>query len=120
MKLAFPLLAMLFSSCATQAPVKPPPFSGKFHNACVPEAIAMAEGLREAGVRSDVLMIGTSRWSHAVAVYVYPKKSSRVWAWDNERGSIPLYVSADPYLVARSWISRAQINEPIRFAEYLR
>ena len=87
--LAALLIAFVLVGCST-APVSDPEISGKFSNACLPEAAIMAETLRKNGIDAKVVIIRSKKWSHAVAAYVYPIDSNQIWAWDSKYKSIKL------------------------------
>jgi hypothetical protein len=59
---------------------------GYYDNSCLPTAIAFREGLKSKDVWSEVLVYqfvenGATR-GHAMCVYTYPSKSSKVWTYD--------------------------------------
>ena len=81
------LIAFVLVGCST-APVSEPEISGKFSNACLPEAAIMAENLRKNGIDAKVVIIRSEKWSHAAAAYVYPIDSNQIWAWDSRYKSI--------------------------------
>jgi hypothetical protein len=87
--LAALLIAFVLVGCST-APVSEPEISGRFNNACLPEAAIMAETLRKNGIDSKVIIIKSEKWSHAVTAYVYPTDSNQIWAWDSKYKSIKL------------------------------
>ena len=78
--LAIAILA--FAGCTT-LPVEQPAFAGRYKNACLPEAIAMAQGLKEKAIQTRVLRIQTKDWGHAVCVYLYPTGANKLYAWDS-------------------------------------
>ena len=53
------IACLLLAGCGTNPPVHAPVWSAEHRNACVPEAAAMAQGLRGAGIQAHVLLIYT-------------------------------------------------------------
>lgn len=100
------LLGLMVAGCAS-APVGEPEFAGRFGNACVPEAIAMVEGLRGKGIEARVVIFraSTQASGHAVATYMWPKGQNQLWAWDSTWGSIRLRAWwGEPENIARAWM----------------
>jgi len=83
------LFAVLLVGCQYQ-PVSEPEVSGKFNNACLPEAAIMTESLKQCGINAEVIIVTEARWSHAVVAFVYPADSEDVWVWDSKYKSIKL------------------------------
>ena len=91
MKPALIALCLLLAGCATQPPVAKPAWAGKLNNACLPEAAAMVEGLREHNIKSKVVVFNYSGMkAHAIAVYMYPTGTNQLWGWDSTWASIRL------------------------------
>ena len=102
-------IVILLTGCATNPPVEPDAWVGKYGNACLPEAISMAQGLRANGIQARVLNIHTHEFGHAVCVYLYPPGENKLWAWDSYWKSIRLRAYwDDPMGVARAWLRWTQ------------
>lgn len=98
------LIAALFllAGCAS---VKEPSFAGRYKNACVPEAAAMAESLKGYGIQAKVLLVFTPEWTHAVSVYLYPSGDNRLWVWDSYWKSLRTRTYFDdPNGIATKWL----------------
>ena len=114
------IACLCLAACGTPPPVAEPAFAGHMHNACVPEAAAMCEGLHGAGITARVLIITTPTWRHAVCVYLYPSGENRLWVWDSTWKSINVRAFIDdPDQVARSWMVATRRTIPVTSAEYL-
>lgn len=97
--------AIFLTSCTTTPPVDTPPWIGKMKNACLPEAIAMAQGLTSSGIQAKVLTIRTPQWGHAVCVYMYPPGENKLHVWDSHWKSIRLRAWwNDPHSIAQAWM----------------
>jgi hypothetical protein len=101
--IAIAILALV--GCST-LPVNEPSFSGRYKNACLPEAIAMAQGLREKAIQARVLRIQTKDWGHAVTVYLYPTGANKLYVWDSYWKSVNLRAwYYDPASIANAWLA---------------
>lgn len=119
MKHALAIVLLLLAGCATNPPVNAPVWSAEHRNACVPEAAAMAQGLRDADIPAHVLIIQTATWTHAVAVYLYGSPS-QVWVWDSTWKSLAVRAYFDnPAQVARAWVAIIKPGTEIVAAKYL-
>ena len=97
-------IILTITGCST-IPVDEPSFVGKYRNACLPEAIAMTQGLKQAGIQARVVKISTNKWNHAICVYLYPSGSNTLWGWDSYWKSNRLRAfSDDPNSIANAWI----------------
>jgi hypothetical protein len=106
MKSVFAVLALLLAACTSKPPVDAPPWVGRYKNACLPEAISMAQGLEREGIQARVLSIHTADWGHAVCVYLYPSGKNRLWVWDSHWKSVRLRAWWDsPESIARAWMA---------------
>lgn len=78
------------SGCASNphAPVASDEVIGDYDNACLPEAVIMAQALRRNGIKARVLIISGDGWSHAVTAYQYPPDKGRIWCWDSDEQSV--------------------------------
>lgn len=83
-------LALLFSilivGCA--APKNPEQWMTRERNACLPTAIAMAEGLKRQGIQARVLVYSyqanNRTVGHAVTAYLYPAGKNILYTYDFE------------------------------------
>jgi len=98
-------LISLLAGCTATPPVAAPPWVGRFQKACLPEAAAMAQGLRGSGIQARVLSIHTVEWGHAVCAYLYPPGQNRLWVWDSYWQSVPLRAWWEsPASIAEAWM----------------
>lgn len=105
MKFILAIVIVALAGCASP-PVNEPSFAGRYKNACLPEAIAMAQGLREKSIQTRVLRIQTKDWGHAVTVYLYPTGANRLYVWDSYWKSINLRAwYNDPTGIANAWLN---------------
>lgn len=112
------ILFLLLAGCQHNPPIDSPPWVGEYKNACLPEAIAMTEGLKKVGIEAKVLIIATPKWRHAVCVYTYKNKT---WVWDSYWKSISVFATMErPDLVAQNWVRFTSSGLPIKEAEYLK
>jgi hypothetical protein len=118
-----PLLAaclLLLAACAVTPPAPEPEFAMRYGNACLPEAIAMAQSLRAHQITAKVLGIYTPTWGHAVCVYMYPPGQNKMWAWDSYWKSLRVRAwSDDADSVARNWLAQTHFGTPLTRAEFL-
>jgi hypothetical protein len=105
MKYLLAIAIVALAGCTT-LPVEQPAFAGRYKNACLPEAIAMTQGLKQAGIQARVLRISTNKWNHAICVYLYPSGSNTLWGWDSYWKSNRLRAFSDePNSIAKAWIN---------------
>lgn len=110
MRLLIAIAIVALAGC-TSLPVEQPSFAGRYRNACLPEAIAMAQGLREKAIQTRVLRIQTKDWGHAVCVYLYPTGANKLYAWDSYWQSINLRAwYNDPRGIATEWLNYTHTN----------
>lgn len=116
-KFALLALVLVLAGCASVPPVAVAPWVGRYKNACLPEAVAMQAGLEGAGIKSKVLVIETSRWNHAVCVYVY---RDRLFVWDSywKSNQVRAWID-DPSMVARKWLDWVNQDVLLLKAYYL-
>jgi hypothetical protein len=113
------IIALFLAGCAT-APVSEPPIAGQYKNACLPEAIMMAQALKESGVNARVLGIYTPKIGHAICVYLYPSGKNQLWGWDSHWKSLRLRAySDDAEGIARAWLRWAHPGEPLNKAIFI-
>ncbi len=107
--------AILGAACSAL----PDPSTGK-RNACLPEAIMMVEALKDKDVQAKVLLLETPQFSHALATYLYPPGSNKLWGWDSTWKSLRLRAwTQDPESVAKAWLERTHPNLPLSKASFL-
>jgi hypothetical protein len=105
MKFLLTLILIALAGCTT-IPVEQPSFVGRYKNACLPEAIAMVQGLKEKSIQTRVLRIQTKEWGHAVCVYLYPTGANKLYVWDSYWQSINLNAwYNDPVGIATKWLN---------------
>jgi hypothetical protein len=119
MKYLLSAIILILAGCALP-PAEEPSFAGKYRNACLPEAIAMTQNLRHAGIQARVLRIGTNKWNHAICVYLYQPGSNTLWGWDSYWKSNRLIaLSSDPHSIARMWLRVTASDATLVSAEFL-
>lgn len=106
-------------ACTSKPPVGTPPWIGTMKNACLPEAIAMTQGLKREGIQARVLSIHTKDWGHATCAYLYPPGQNKLWVWDSQWQSVPLRAWwNDPYDIAQVWMAWRYDETPITSAYF--
>jgi hypothetical protein len=119
MKYLLSAIILILAGCS-MPPVAEPSFAGKYRNACLPEAIAMSQGLKSHGIQSRVLRIGTNKWNHAICTYLYEPGSNTLWGWDSYWKSNRLRAFADdPYSIARAWMIATMSDAVLLNAQFL-
>ena len=113
------LLAL--TGCATNdpAPVAADEVIGDYDNACLPEAVMMAQALRRNGIKARVLIMSGDGWSHAVTAYQYPPGEGRIWCWDSDEQSVPVsarWTSSE--ILAGAWMRACQRQQRIVRARF--
>jgi hypothetical protein len=97
------LLALILSGC-TAAPRNAEQWMARERNACLPTAVAMAEGLRRQGIQARVVRYAYTAQGrtagHAITAYLYPPGSNTLWSYDYEG----------------SWRTRAFWDDPMGIA----
>lgn len=84
----------------------------------MPQAVALTEGLRVKGVNARVLLIGTSRWKHAIVCFDYDPGSNQLWTWDANWKSIRIRSRLNADSCARAWL-QATSGAGLVWAEWL-
>jgi hypothetical protein len=105
MKILVSIFVILLTSCTSTPPVDQPQFAGKYKNACLPEAIAMTQALKQSGIQAKVLIVNTPKFSHALTCYLYPSGQNKLWVWDSYWKSMNLrafWFNSDS--VAKEWL----------------
>lgn len=113
------LLAL--TGCATNdpTPVAPDAVIGDYANACLPEAVIMAQALRRNGIKARVLIMSGDGWSHAVTVYQYPPEKGRIWCWDSDEQSVPVSARwTSSKILADAWLRACQRQDHIVQARF--
>lgn len=123
MKRVLITIAILLVGCQT-VPTNPEREAEKQINACLPNAIIMAQALRRQDVWAKVLIV---KWDiqqkingHAYTIYLYPPGQNQLWSYDRDWGSMRVRALKDNvYDVARRANHSRNINWPLRSAEYI-
>lgn len=116
----FFVIPIIFLVGCTSFPIEQPAFIGRYRNACLPEAIAMAQGLREKSIQTRVLRIQTKDWGHAVCVYLYPTGANRLYVWDSYWQSINLRAWFDnPASIANAWLNYTHPDKQLVNANFI-
>jgi hypothetical protein len=86
MKIITFLILAFFVGCV--GPTNPEEWMTRERNACLPTAIAMAEGLKRQNIQARVLIYNYRKQGrqqgHAVTVYLYPAGKNTLWTYDYE------------------------------------
>ena len=79
-------LSLLLVGCA--GPTNPEAWMTRERNACLPTAIAMAQGLDRQGIPARVVRYSYTRdgrpVGHAITAYLYPPGANQLWTYDYE------------------------------------
>ena len=119
MKYLVPILLFL-AGCTSNPPVNQPEFVGKYKNACLPEAIAMTQALKQSGIQAKVLIVNTPKFSHALTCYLYPTGQNNLWVWDSYWKSMNLrafWFSSDS--VAKEWLKWCAPDATLTGSQFL-
>jgi hypothetical protein len=117
-------LLVLFLVGCTSVPKNPESEAEKQINACLPNAIIMAQALRRQNVWAKVLVV---RWNregringHAYTVFLYPPGQNQLWSYDRDWGSMRVRAyKDDPLGIARQANNQRNLYWPLTQAEYL-
>lgn len=117
------LLVLLLVGC-TSVPKNPEAEAEKQINACLPNAIIMAQALRRQDVWAKVLMVKWNKTGningHAYTIYLYPPGKNQLWSYDRDWGSMRIRVFKDNAVeVARQANSQRNLNWPLTSAVYI-
>jgi hypothetical protein len=96
-------------------------------NACLPTAITMNHGLRNATKWSEVLLYQYTSLKtgevkgHAACAYIFPVGSNQLWVYDYEGSTrIKAYIN-DPLKIAQlAEVARGRLHNQVSSAEYLK
>ena len=112
-------LVIFLIGCTSTPPTGVPEWAGSYRKACLPEAIAVAQGLRNGGIQAKVLSIHTKDWGHATCAYLYPPGKNRLWVWDSHWQSVPLRAWwNDPKDIAEAWMKWRYDDTPVESAYF--
>jgi hypothetical protein len=109
------------AGCATNVaePVAADEVIGDYDNACLPEAVIMAQALRRNGIKAKVLIMNGDGWAHAVTAYQYPPEKGQIWCWDSDEKSVAVssrWTTSER--LAGAWLRACHRYERIREARY--
>ena len=114
------LLLTASLTLAACAPRNPESWMAFEKNACLPEAIAMAQGLRQSGIHARVVRVETPKWGHAICTYLYPSGTNVLWGWDSNWKSNRLRAWSDnPTSIANEWLRVTMSDQPLTSAQFL-
>lgn len=116
-------LLVLLVGC-TSVPKNPETEAEKQINACLPNAIIMAQALRRQDVWAKVLIVKWNKTGningHAYTIYFYPPGKNQLWSYDRDWGSMRIRAYKDNAVeVARQANSQRNLNWPLTSAVYL-
>jgi hypothetical protein len=120
MKHLISILLIVLAGCTSSPPVIQPEFVGKYKNACLPEAIAMTQALKQSGIQAKVLIVNTPKFSHALSCYLYPSGQNKLWVWDSYWKSMNLkafWFSSDS--IAKEWLKWCATDTKLVSSEFL-
>lgn len=99
------LFVLILGGCARE-PQNSEGWMARERNACLPAAIAMAQGLRRQGVEAKVVRYDYRRKGrlvgHAVTAYLYPPGANQLWTYDFEGSWRTWAYWQDPMGIARA------------------
>lgn len=119
------LLALLVLVSCISVPKNPEKEAEKQINACVPNAIIMAQALRRQNVWAKVLIV---KWEekignisgHAYTIYLYPSGQNQLWAYDDVWGSTRLRAfKDDPMQVGKAATEARNYRGVVTSAQYI-
>jgi len=88
MKALVLILVLLGSTGCAVTPQSPEPWMARERNACLPTAIAMAEGLKRQGITAKVVRysyrLKGRLLGHAITAYLYPPGANTLYTYDYE------------------------------------
>ena len=97
-------LSLFLVGCVHQ-PIADPSHAGQ-QNGCLPDAIEMVQGLHGAGIQAEVVRMTfeDASMGHAIAAYIYPPGSNKLYVWDKANGSFRIHaIFADPVAIANGY-----------------
>lgn len=113
------LIAFVWCIGVSACKALPDPTTGQ-RNACLPEAIMMKEALTEKGVKSNVVLIETPSFNHAICSYQYPAGENKLWGWDSMWKSVRLRAWVDDHdSIARAWLRKTHPSVSLVRSDFL-
>ena len=113
------LLLLVACSTSEPTPVAADEVIGDYDNACLPEAVIMAQALRRNGIKARVLIMGGDGWTHAVTAYQYPTEKGNIWCWDSDEQSVRVSARwTNSENLAKAWIRACKRRENILHARF--
>ena len=112
---------LLMVGCVTNetSPVAADEVIGDYDNACLPEAVIMAQALRRNGIKAQVLIMGGNGWTHAVTAYQYPTEKGNIWCWDSDEQSVRVSARwTNSENLAKAWIRACKRRDKILHARF--
>ena len=123
MKTLLPLLIALALSACTATPRNAEQWMTRERNACLPTAVAMAEGLKRQGIAARVVRYSYTRdgrpVGHAICAYLYPPGSNTLYTYDFEGSWHTRAYWADPLNIATAAERLRGRTAPILTADFL-
>jgi len=120
MKHLIPIILIAIAGCTSSPPIDQPEFVGKYKNACLPEAIAMTQALKQSGIQAKVLIVNTPKFSHALTCYLYPVGKNKLWVWDSYWKSMNLRAWWDNSdSVAKEWLKWCTTDTKLVSSQFL-
>lgn len=115
---------LIFLIGCTSVPKNPEAEAEKQINACLPNAIIMAQALRRQDVWARVMEV---RWNktgningHAYTIYLYPPGQNQLWSYDRDWGSMRIRAYKDePWGVAAQANRQRSLHWPLTQAKYI-
>jgi hypothetical protein len=115
-------LALALSACSAP-PRNAEAWMARERNACLPTAVAMAEGLKRQGISARVVRYSYQRdgrnVGHAITAYLYPPGSNTLYTYDYEGSWHTRAYWADPINIATAAQRLRGRVAPILTAEFL-
>lgn len=126
MKALILILSLLVSTGCAGTPRNPEGWMARERNACLPTAVAMAQGLRRQGIAAKVVRYsyrpsGQSGrpLGHAITAYIYPPGSNTLYTYDYEGSWRTRAFWADPLGIATAAERLRLRYNPPTTAEFL-
>ena len=123
MKALLPLLIALALIACTATPRNAEQWMTRERNACLPTAVAMAEGLKRQGIAARVVRYSYASKGrtvgHAICAYLYPPGSNTLYTYDYEGSWRTRAYWADPLNIATAAERLRGRTAPILTAEFL-
>ncbi len=112
---------LLMVGCVTNetSPVAADEVIGDYDNACLPEAVIMAQALRRNGIKAQVLIMGGNGCTHPVTAYHHPTDTGHIRC--SARDPHAVRVSArwtNSENLAKAWIRACKRRDKILHARF--